>query len=48
MYENFHIQLEKNINENNDIEVNNQTKRNLINNNLTGKYYIKKCRLDFL
>jgi len=41
MFENFHVQLEKKINENNEIEVNNQTKRNLINNNLIGKNSIK-------
>lgn len=42
MFENFHVQLEKKINENNEIEVNNQTRKNLINNNLIGKnsFYI--------
>ncbi len=37
MYENFHVQLEKKINEEGEIEVNNQTRRSLINNNLIGK-----------
>ncbi len=48
MYENFHVQLEKKTNENNEIEVNNQTKRNLINNNLIGKNYIKESRINLL
>jgi len=37
MNENFHVQLEKKICENNEIEVNNQSRKNLINNNLIGK-----------
>ena len=36
MFENFNIQLEKKLNDKEEIEVNNYTRINLINNNLIG------------
>lgn len=37
MYENFQVLLEKKINDKDEIEVNDQTRKNLLNNNLNGK-----------
>jgi len=40
MYENFQVQLEKKFNENNEIEVNNKTKKNLDKNKQIGTFII--------
>ncbi len=37
MYENFEVALETKINENNEVEINDFSKNNLINGNLYGK-----------
>ena len=42
MYENFNVFLEKSVNENQEIEINNYSKKSLMNKNLFGIIKINK------